>query len=191
MITSDEIRKGVILDIEAEPYVVLDWQRIVEGRQAPKIRLKLRHLRTRAIIERTQEESKKLKVAPVDRLTVIFMYWDGELYHFMDIHDRHPNAPDELLLSADKLGEASKYIVDNLQLSMFLLHGEPMAVDLPESIVMRVKAIEEPESGHDKRATMEGPARIETGLVVQVPPFISIGDRIRVNTEDGKYIDRA
>lgn len=190
MLPSDEIRKGLILDIEAEPYIVLDWQRVVEARRASKIRLKLRHLRTRAIIERTQDEKQKMKVAPVDRLTVIFMYWDGELYHFMDVKDLHPDAPDELLLSADKLGEASKYIVDDLQLEMFLLNGEPMAVELPESIVMRVKEIEEPESGRDKRATMEGPARIETGLVVLVPPFISTGEQIRVNTENGKYIDR-
>ena len=190
MIPAGEIRKGLILDIKAEPYIVLDWQRVVEGRQAPKVRLKLRHLRTRAIIEWTQDEKQKIKVAPVERLTVIFMYWDGELYHFMDIHDLHPDAPDELLLSADKLGEASKYIVDDLQLEMFLLDGEPLAVDLPELIVMRVKAIEEPESGRDKRATMEGPARIETSLVVLVPPFIAPGEQIRVNTENGKYIDR-
>jgi elongation factor P len=190
MIPSIEIRKGLILDIEAEPYIVLDRQRVIEGRQVPKIRLKLRHLRTRAIIEWTQDEKQKIKVEPVDRLTVIFLYWDGEFYHFMDIHDLHPDAPDELLLSANKLGEASKYIVDDLQLGMFLLNGEPIAVDLPESVVMRVKNIEEPESGRNKRATMEGPARIETGLVVLVPPFISIGEQIRVNTENGVYIDR-
>lgn len=95
--------------------------------------------------------------------------------------------------SPEVLGEAGKYIVDGLQLDLLLLNGEPVAVDLPESVVMRVKETEAPKIGpasHYKPATMEGPARIETGLVVRVPPFIAPGDRIRVNTANGEYIER-
>jgi elongation factor P len=118
MISSNEMKKGLTLDIEGEPYTVLEWQHLTEGR-----------------------------------------------------------------------GKASKYIVDGLQLNLFLLNDEPVGVDLPPSVVMRVKDVE--MSGHYWHATMEGPARLETGLVVLVPPIISPGDRIRVNTENGEYMERA
>lgn len=188
MISSKEMKKGLTLDIEGEPYTVLEWQHVTEGQVDPFIRVKLRHLRTHAIIERTLEADHKYKLVPIERLPVIFTYWDGELYHFVDIGVLDIDTPDEIMLTAEMLGKASKYIVDDLQLELFLLNDEPVGVDLPVSVVMRVKAVE--MSGHYWHATMEGPARLETGLVVLVPPLISPGDRIRVNTESGEYIER-
>lgn len=188
MISSNEMKKGLTLDIEGEPYTVLEWQHLTEGRGKANIRLKLRHLRTHAIIERTLDTGHKFKLVPIGRLPVIFTYWDGELYHFAEIGILDPDIPDEFMLPAEMLGKASKYIVDGLQLDLFLLNDEPVGVDLPPSVVMRVKDVE--MSGHYWHATMEGPARLETGLVVLVPPIISPGDRIRVNTENGEYMER-
>jgi elongation factor P len=187
MISSNEMEKGLTLDIGGEPYTVLDWQPVTKAGSA-KIRLKLRHLRTHAIIERTVDDGLHFKLVPIDRLPVTFIYWDGELYHFVETGILDPDTPDEIMLPAEMLGKASKYIVDELQLDLFLLNGEPVGVDLPASVVMRVKDVE--MIGHHWRATMEGPARRETGLVVLVPPIISPGDRIRVNTENGKYMER-
>jgi len=188
MISSNEMQKGLTLEIEGEPYIVLDWQHVTEGRGKANIRLKLRHLRTHAIIERTLDAGPKFKLVPIERLPVTFAYWDGELYHFVDTGILDPDTPDEITLPAETLGKASKYIVDELQLDLFLLNGEPVGVDLPPSVVMRVKDVE--MSGHYWHATMEGPARLETGLVVLVPHIISPGDRIRVNTENGEYMER-
>ena len=130
----------------------------------------------------------KFKLVPVKRLPVIFTYWDGELYHFVDTAILDPDTPDEIMLPAEMLGKASKYIVDDLQLDLLLLNDEPVGVDLPASVVMRVKDVE--MSGHYWHATMEGPAQLETGLVVLVPPIISPGDLVRVNTENGEYMER-
>ena len=188
MISSNEMKKGLTLDIEGEPYTVLEWQHLTEGRGKANIRLKLRHLRTHAIIERTLDTGHKFKLVPIERLPVTFTYWDGELYHFAEIGVLDPDIPDEFMLPAEMLGKASKYIVDGLQLNLFLLNDEPVGVDLPPSVVMRVKDVE--MSGHYWHATMEGPARLETGLVVLVPPIISPGDLIRVNTENGEYMER-
>jgi elongation factor P len=188
MISSNDMKKGLTLDIEGEPYTVLEWQHVGEARSSANIRMKLRHLRTGAIIERTLDAGHKFRVVPVDRRPVTFLYWDGEFYHFMDT-----DSQDEIMLPAEVLGEARKYIVDNLQLDLLLLNDEPVAVDLPESVVMRVKETEMPKvaaGSHYKPATVEGPARIETGLVVLVPQFISPGDWIRVNTANGEYIER-
>jgi elongation factor P len=103
-----------------------------------------------------------------------------------------PDAEDEIILSPETLGEARKYIVDNLQLDLLLLNDEPVGVELPESIVMRVletDAAVSPES-HYRHARMQGPARLDTGLIVLVPPFISPGDLIRVSTANGEYLER-
>ena len=192
MISSNEMKKGLTLDIDGEPYTVLEWQRVTEGRSKANIRLKLRHLRTHAIIERTLDTGHKFKLVPIERLPVTFTYWDGELYHFVDTSIQDPDTPDEIMLPAEMLGKASQYIVDDLQLDLLLLNGEPVAVDLPESVVMRVKETDAKvgSESHYKHATVEGPARIETGLVVLVPQFISPGDRIRVNTANGEYMER-
>jgi elongation factor P len=187
MISSSEMEKGLTLEIEGEPYTVLDWQHVTEGRGSANIRLKLRHLRTHAIIERTLDAGPKFKLLPIERRPVTFMYWDGELYHFVDTNNLDPDTSDEILLSASMLGNASKFIVDKLQFDLFQLNDQVVGVDLPESVVMRVKDVE--MSGHYWHATMEGPARLD-GPVVLVPPIISPGDRIRINTENGEYMER-
>lgn len=192
MIAPNEVEKGLTLNIEGEPYLVLSRQLVSEAGKA-KIRMKLRRLRTGTIVERTVDETPKLTLAPVERRSVTFMYWDGEFYHFEDPNTLDPDAPDELMLPPEMLGEASKYIIDGLQLDLLLLNSEPVAVDLPEMIVMRVKDTAMPvvgPSSHYKPATMEGPARLETGLVVKVPLFITPGDWIRVNTANGQYSER-
>lgn len=194
MISSHEMKKGLVLEIEGEPYVVLEWQHVEQGRESANIRLKLRHLRTGAIIERTLDAGhNKFRLAPVERHPVIFMYWDGQLYHFVLLDaGTDPDAQDEIMLSPEALGDARKYIIDNLQLDMLLLNGEPVVIELPESIVMRVletDASVNPDS-HYKHAKMEGPARLDTGLLVLVPPFISPGDLIRVSTSNGEYMER-
>ncbi len=106
------------------------------------LRLKLRHLRTHASIERTLDADQKVRMVPVDRLPVTFAYWDGELYHFVESGVLDPDTPDEIMLPAETLGEASKYSIDDLQLELLLLNGDPVGVELPESVVMRVKETE-------------------------------------------------
>lgn len=98
MIAPNEVEKGLALEIEGEPYLVLERQHISEAGKA-KIRLKLRHLRTGAIIERTEDEGHKLTMAPVERRSLTFMYWDGELYHFKDMRTLDPDVSDEIILS--------------------------------------------------------------------------------------------
>ena len=192
MISSHEMQKGLTLEIEGEPYTVLDWQHVTEGRGKANVRLKLRHLRTHAIIERTLDAGPKFKLVPIERLPVTFAYWDGELYHFVETAILDPDTPDEIMLPAETLGKASKYIVDELQLDLLLLNDEPVGVELPESVVMRVKETDPVVSAdsHYKHAWMEGPARLDIGLEVLVPQFISPGDLIRVNTANGEYIER-
>jgi len=188
MLSAHEMKKGLTVAIEGEPYIVLDWQHICGARGGANIRMKLRHLRTGSIIEWTMDVGHKLSLITVDRCRVTFMYWDGEFYHFIDT-----DTSDEFVTAVEMLGEARKYIIDNLQLDLLLLNDEPVGVDLPESIVMRVKETEMLKAGtgsHYKHVLMEGPARTASGLVVLAPQFIAPGDLIRVNTAYGEYMER-
>jgi elongation factor P len=194
MISAHELKNGLALEIEGEPYVVLAWQHVDQARATAMVRLKLRHLLSGAIIELTLDAGhNKFRLAPVERHTVIFIYWDGQLYHFVPLDTgTDPDAQDDITLSPEALGEARKYIIDGLQLDLLLLNGEPVGVELPESIVMRVRDTDagvNPASER-KHARMEGPARLDTGLLVLVPPFISPGDLIRVSTSSGEYMER-
>ena len=188
MISLNEMKKGLTLEIEGEAYTVLDWQHVREARGSANIRMKLRSLRTGTILERTLDAGHKFRLVPVDRRRVTFMFWDGEFYHFMDNDNQ-----DEMMLPVETLGEARKYIIDDLKFDLLLLNDEPVGVDLPESIVMRVKETEMLKVGtgsHYKHVKMEGPARTDSGLVVLAPQFISPGNWIRVNTANGDYMER-
>src|SRR5258708_33367034 len=104
MISSNEMEKGLTLDIEGEPYTVLDWQHVTNARGSANIRLKLRHLRTHAIIERTLDAGPKFKLVPMERLRVTFTYCDGELYHSGDTPILGPNTLDQLMFPRERLG---------------------------------------------------------------------------------------
>lgn len=188
MITASDITKGVTIQVEGEPYTVVNLKKITRAQVDPDIKVKLRHIRTHELIERTLDAHYPVDIVPIDRLAVVFTHWDGEFYHFADIGSDNPDDPDEFQLPPDMLGNAAKFIVDDLELEMLLLNSEPVGVELPSSVIMRVKSVD--MVGRFWRAIMEGPARLETGLAVMVPPIVSPGDRIRVNTENGEYMER-
>lgn len=187
MITASDITKGIAIEIEGEPYRVVDRERVARAQVDPDVKVKLRHIHTHDLIERTRDAHFPIKVLPIERLAFVFTHWDGEFYHFADIGSDDPDNPDEFQLPPEMLGKASKFIVDDLQLDMFVLNSEPVGVELPPSVIMRVKSVD--MVGRYWRATMEGPARLEN-LAVMVPPIVSPGDLIRVNTEDGEYMER-
>ncbi|GHO88591.1 elongation factor P [Dictyobacter formicarum] len=188
MITANDITRGIAIEIEGEPYMVVNWKKVTRAQVDPDVKVKLRHIRTHDLIERTLDAHSELTVVPIERLAAVFTHWDGEFYHFADIGSDNPDDPDEFQLPPEMLGKASKFIVDELQLNMLVLNSEPVGVELPPSVIMRVKSVD--MVGRYWRAIMEGPARLETGLVVMVPPIISPGDLIRVNTENGEYMER-
>jgi elongation factor P len=147
--------------------------------------MKVRNLRSGAIFERTCDAGDKFKRIYLDRATVTYQYQDGEQYHFMDT-----STYDDVVLTETQLGEAKNYLIDNLELDIVSYEGEPLSVDLPEKLVLRV-TYTEPGFKGDTATGGTKPATTETGLVVQVPLFISNDDLIRVNTTTGAYVERA
>jgi elongation factor P len=184
MISTGDLKKGITFEFEGQICSLLDWQHIKMGRGGAIVRLKLRNLRTGAIFDRTCDAGDKFKRVYLDQATVTYQYQDGDQYHFMDT-----STYDDVVLTGEQLGEARNYLVDNLELQVISYEGVPLSVELPEKVVMRVEYTEPGFKG-DTATGGTKPATTETGLVVQVPLFISIGDLIRVNTTTGAYVER-
>ena len=147
--------------------------------------MKLRNLRTGATFDRTCDAGEKFKRLYLDRSTVIYQYRDGDQYHFMDT-----STYEDVVLTEEQLGDAKNYLIDNLELDLITYEGKPISVEPPEKVVLLV-TYTEPGFKGDTATGGTKPATTETGLVVQVPLFISNGDSIRVNTTTGAYVERA
>jgi elongation factor P len=185
MISTSDLRKGVTIEIEGQLYNILDWQHVKIGRGGAIVRMKLRNLRTGATIDRTYDAGDKFRRIYLDRVNVTYQYNDGDQYHFMDT-----STYDDIVLTEAQLGDAKNYLTDNLELDIVRYNDEPLSVELPEKVVLRV-TYTEPGFKGDTATGGTKPATMETGLVVQVPLFITNDELIRVNTTTGAYVERA
>ncbi|HLI88074.1 MAG TPA: elongation factor P [Ktedonobacteraceae bacterium] len=185
MISTSDLKKGLTIEFEGQPCNIIDWQHVKIGRGGAIVRLKLRNLRTGAIFDRTCDAGDKFRRLYLDKSTVTYQYQDGDQYHFMDT-----STYDDIVLTGEQLGEARNYLIDNLELAIVRFNDEPISVELPEKVVLRV-TYTEPGFKGDTATGGTKPATTETGLVVQVPLFIANGDLIRVNTSTGAYVERA
>jgi len=184
MISTGELRKGNTLVIDGDLVRVLDFQHVKLGRGSAFVRVQLKNLRTGAITERTFQAGTKFETARLERRTVQYLYNDGENYTFMDTETF-----DQPTLSADLLGDAVKYLKEGMNIDLLMYGDEPIGVELPTTVELQVVQTDPGVRG-DTAAGGSKPARLETGLVVQVPLFINEGDIIRVDTRTGEYIER-
>lgn len=184
MISVTELRKGVTFEMDGELYRVLDYQHHKPGRGNAVIRTRLRNLRSGATIDRTFQSGDRVQDVRLDHRTVQYLYNDGEFYHFMDVETY-----EQPILSADVLGDASKYLVDGLNVELISYGSEPIEVELPVTVDMRVTETEVAIRG-DTATGATKDAVTETGLVVKVPLFVAEGDVIRVDTRTGEYLTR-
>jgi len=184
MISTGDLKKGVTIEFEGQLCSILEWQHVKIGRGGAIVRMKLRNLRSDATIDRTCDAGDKFKRIYLDHSNVIYQYQDGDQYHFMDT-----NTYDDIVLTEAQLSEAKNYLIDNLELSIVRYNDEPISVELPEKVVLKV-TYTEPGFKGDTATGGTKPATTETGLVVQVPLFISTGEMIRVNTTTGAYVER-
>ncbi|MDQ2904778.1 MAG: elongation factor P [Ktedonobacteraceae bacterium] len=184
MISTGDLKRGLTIDFEGQLCSVLDWQHVKIGRGGAIVRLKLRNLRTGSTFDRTCDAGEKFKRLDLDRSTVMYQYEDDNQYHFMDT-----STYDDVVLTAEQLGNARNYLIDNLELDLILFNDEPISVELPEKVVLTV-TYTEPGFRGDTATGGTKPATTESGLVVQVPLFITTGDVIRVNTTTGTYVER-
>ncbi|MDY6907514.1 MAG: elongation factor P [Chloroflexota bacterium] len=184
MISTGDLKKGLTIELEGGLYQIVDWQHIKMGRGSAQVRLKLRDIRGGHTIERTFQAGEKFTRARLERSAVQYMYSDGDLYHFMDSESFEQTA-----LSAEQLSDALDYLKEGMSLEILTYKDEPIGVELANSVELEVV---ETGPGHKGDTATAGtkPAKMETGITIQVPMFVTIGDIIRVDTRSGAYLER-
>ncbi len=184
MIGVEDLRKGVTIELDGEIYRVLGYQHQKLGRGSATIKTKLRNLRTGATVERTFGSGQRVNDIRLESRTVQYLYSDGNSYYFMDTETF-----EQPVLSAEALGEAINYLTEGLELTLEIYEGEPLSVELPVTVDLKVTETTPGFKG-DTASGGTKPAVLETGITVQVPFFIEVGDVVRVDTRTGEYVTR-
>ena len=181
-----DLRKGLAIEVDGQPYEVVDYERHKMQQRAPVTRLKLRNLRDGKVIERTfQNYTTQFSPAQVETRPAQYLYTDGQFYNFMDMETY-----DQYQLVMDQLGDVVNYLKEETVVDVVFYNQNVISVRLP--IFVELEVAETPP-GY-KGDTAQGgtkPATLETGLTIQVPMFISAGERIRIDTRSGQYAERA
>ena len=184
MISTGELRKGVAIELDGDLWQILDYHHIKMGRGSAQVRITLRNIKRGQTIERSFQAGTKWPRASMERRPVQFLYRDGDDFHFMDT-----DTYDQFSLTTEQLGDASRYMKDGMTLDRTSYQGETIGVELPITVDLQVVATE-PGFAGDTQTGARKPATTDTGLVVQVPIFVSEGDTIRVDTRTGEYQTR-
>jgi elongation factor P len=184
MISTGDLKRGMTIDLDGELQNVLEYHHIKIGRGSAQVRIKMRNVKTGSIVERTYQAGEKFRRAIVDRKTVQYLYREDGLYTFMDT-----DTYEQTTLSSDQLGEIAEFLSDGQNLDVLTYRDQPIGAELPPSVELTVTQTDPGYRG-DTATGGSKPATLDTGLVVSVPLFVSEGDRIRVDTRSGQYIER-
>ena len=185
MVKATQLRPGMVIRHDGELYAVFSVEHRTPGNKRGSMQTKMRNLRSGAIIDNRFRAEEFLERAILDEIEFEYLYADSEGYHFMNVENY-----EQIHLGQDILGEAVDYLIPNGQLKLEFYEGKPIGVALPDTVDLTVV---ETEPGIQKAtaSSVMKPAKLETGLVIQVPPFINTGDRVKVDTTEGRYVQRA
>ena len=184
MIDVNELRKGVTFELDGSLYKVLDYSHNKTGRGNANIRVKARNLLTGANIERTFSSGQSVQDVRLDFHNVSYLYSDGEFYHFMDTETFEQPA-----IKGDILDEAAQYLVAGMEVKLTYYKEKPLDIELPTSVDLEVTESEMAIRG-DTATGVTKKVTTSTGLQVQCPQFVKVGDTIRVDTRTGEYVTR-
>jgi elongation factor P len=185
MIASTQLRPGMVVKFNNELYSIFSVNHRTPGNLRGFVQAKMRSLRTGSMTEHRFSSEDRVEKALLEEIEMEYLYDDGEYFYFMNTENY-----EQMHLMKDLLGDATQYLVSQLRVKVEFYEGKPISVELPATVDLMVV---ETEPGY-KGATVSNvtkPAKLETGLVVQVPPFITEGEKIRVNTAEGTYQERA
>lgn len=185
MYSASDFKKGLPILVDGEPYYVVSYQHFKMGRGKANIRTKLKHIKTGGVVEKVFSSNDSFKPPNIEKKKMQYMYENGGEYSFMD-----SETFDQIEVPKDKLGDSHWYLMENEEYPILFLDNEVIAVDLAASVVLEVIETE-PSARGDTVSNITKPAKLETGLEVKVPPFIKEGDKVKVDTRSGEYIERA
>jgi elongation factor P len=184
-IPATQMRPGMIIKHNNELHAVFSVEHRTPGNLRAFIQAKLRNLRTGAMFEHRFRSPDPIDRVVVDEIAMEFLYSDGDDYYFMNTENY-----EQTHLKRDTLGDAVEYLISNLQIKVSFFDGVAVGIELPQTVELTVVETE-PGLKSATASSVTKPAKLETGLVVQVPPFINEGEKIRVDTAEGAYLSRA
>ncbi len=184
-VQATRLRKGMLIKMGSELFRIMDLQHMTPGNKRGFVQARMRNIRTTTLSDHKFRAEEDVERAMLDERQMQYMYRDGDSFHFMD-NDTY----DQIRISAATLGDSVSYLIPEMVIAVDFYGTEPVGIELPQTVDLKVEETTPAIKGATASAQLK-PARTETGLVVQVPPFINEGDVIRVNTETGEYQSRA
>jgi len=184
MASTADIRNGVVLNIDGQLWNVIEFQHVKPGKGGAFVRTKLKNVVTGKVVDRTYNAGAKIETENVDRRDFQYLYQDGDDFVFMDTADY-----EQITVPAAVVGDASNFLLENQVATVALNNGNPLYVELPASVTMEITYTEPGVQGDRSNAGTK-PATIETGYEIQVPLFVGIGTKVKVDTRTGDYLGR-
>lgn len=184
MISAGEFRKGVTFEYEGSIFNVVDFQHVKPGKGAAFVRTKIKNIITGQVLERTFNPTEKVEEARIERKEMQYLYNEGGIYYFMDMENF-----EQIPLNFEQVEEAMKFVMENMMVSIQFYKGKAFSV-LPPMFVELLITHCEPGIQGDTSKSSGKPATLETGFTLQVPLFVNQGDKIRVDTRTGEYMER-
>jgi len=185
VIEAGDLRTGTIFERDGQLFSVVDYSHMKMGRGTAQVRARLRNVRTGAITDETFRPEQRFPRARIDKRAMQYLYRDAGVYHFMDTETY-----EQVALNQEQLGDAMRYLKEGQEVGVLSYEGQPIGVDLPTSVNL---AVTDTEPGFKGDTAMGGtkPAKLETGITINVPLFVNRGDTIKVDTRTGQYMERA
>ena len=183
-VDTSDFRNGLRIEIDGEPFAITYFQHVKPGKGGAFVRTKIKNLRTGRVLDKTFRAGERVEAADVEDRRMQYLYQDGTGYVFMD-----NQSYDQTPFTEEQIGDAKKFLMENLEVDVLLWRGAPINIELPAFIEAVVSQCDPGVKG-DTASGATKPATIETGAVVQVPLFIKEGEKIRVDTRSGEYVER-
>jgi len=184
MATTNDIKNGTVLDLDGQLWQVLWFQHHKPGKGNTVVRTKIKHVISGKVVDRTFPADTKIDMAQVDKRDMQYLYEDATGFVFMDVDNY-----EQLVIPVETVGDAKDYLLDGMMANVAIHEGNPLYIELPSSVELEI-TYTEPGLQGDRSSAGTKPATLETGKVIQVPLFITTGERVKVDTRSGDYLGR-
>ena len=184
MINTSEFRKGVKVEIDGAPYVIIDNQFVKPGKGTAFNRVRFKNMITGSVLDRTIRSGDSVPKADIEQENMSFLYESGGAYHFMN-----QKSYEQMGMPAETLGDAKNFLTENLEVSVLVWNGRPITVEVPNFVEIQIVKCD-PGARGDTVSGATKPATLSTGYVVDVPLFVNENEWIRIDTRTGEYMDR-
>jgi elongation factor P len=185
MVSTSEIKRGMTIDLDGQLLKILEFEHQKIGRGSAQVKISFKNLRTGANTVNTFQAGSKFNDVRLEREVAQFQYQDGDEFHFM-----HTETFEQRMLNDEQIGDVKNYIREGDNVDILVYNDEPIDVEIPPSVILEVVESQPGVKG-DTATNATKPAKLETGLKVNVPLFVNVGDKIKVDTRTGKYVERA